>query len=349
MKNIKIRLILLLLLVGLIPAMVIWYLSYNSARDSISEEIFKAMDMYVSTIDGRMIGYMENRFSDTIIMGRTPEVYQSMEVLRDAGWKTATPEWLNRREILKDYTSLLVEEQEINLILITDINGKVVFTNTGQFVAFDLSDQKYIQEALRGTISYSDPMVENIIFIDQIVVSAPVRADGTSFGEVIGTINLFIDDDIIGSIIELGESADSYLINADGVILTDTTLGGRTYDASRYDTIDTLAVSILGEQIRDRNHDFIGHAEYENYMGNEVLGTLKVTQFGYDPVGLVVEVEHEEAFASLNAALFNMLLIGIATAVIVAIVGIVLADRIAKPLQKVADAMPELLRSFMKD
>ncbi len=349
MKNIKIRLILLLLLVGLIPAVVILYLSYNSARNSISEEIFKAMDMYVSTIDGRMVGYMDNRFSDSIIMGRTSEIYESLEVLRDAGWDTEDPQWIDRLQVLEDYTSFVVEGQAINLIAITDIEGTIVFTSTRQSEGYSLADRKYVHEALRGTSSYSDPLKPKIIFPRSFVVSAPVRADGTSYGEVIGTINIFIDDDIIGSIIELGESADSYLINADGVILTDTTLGGRTYNASRYDTIDTLAVSIIGEQIRNRNHDFIGQAEYENYMGNEVLGTLKVTRFGHDPVGLVVEVEHEEAFASLNAALYNMLLIGIATAVIVAIVGIVLADRIAKPLQKVADAMPELLRSFMKD
>ncbi len=349
MKNIKIRLILLLLFIGLIPTMVIWYLSYNSARDSISEEIFKAMDMYVSTIDGRMIGYMENRFSDSIIMGRTSEIYESLEILRDADWDTEDPQWLDRIPILENYTSFVVEEQAINLIAITDAEGTIVFTSTRQSEGYSLADRKYVQEALRGSSSYNDPTKPKIIFPRSFVVSAPVRADGTSFGEIIGTINLFIDDDIIGSIIELGESADSYLINADGVILTDTALGGRTYDAARYDTIDTMAVSILGEQIRDRNHDYLGQGEYENYMGNKVLGTLKVTQFGYDPVGLVVEVEHEEAFASLNATIFNMLLIGIATAVIVAIVGIVLADRIAKPLQKVADAMPELLRSFMKD
>ena len=349
MKNIKLRLIILLLLIGLIPTMVIWYLSYNSARDSISQEIFKAMDMYVSTIDGRMIGYMENRFSDSIIMGRTSEIYESLEILRDADWDTEDPQWLDRLPILEGYTSFVVEEQAINLIAITDAEGTIVFTNTRQSEGYSLADRKYVQEALRGSSSYNDPTKPKILFPRSFVVSAPVRADGTSFGEIIGTINLFIDDDIIGSIIELGESADSYLINADGVILTDTALGGRTYDAARYDTIDTMAVSILGEQIRDRNHGFLDHAEYENYMGSDVLGTLKITQFGFDPVGLVVEVEREEAFASLNAAIFNMLLIGIVTAIIVAIVGIILADRIAKPMQKVADAMPELLRSFMKD
>jgi len=349
MKNIKIRLILLLLLVGLIPVVLIWYLSYNSARNSIREEIFTAMDMYVRTIDRRMVAYMENRFSDSIIMGRTSEIYESLEILRDADWDTEDPRWLERLPVLEEYTSFLVEKKSLNLIVITDVEGIVVFTSSRQSEGTNLSNRKYVQEALRGTSSYNDPTLRKYIFPKSFVVSAPIRADGTSFGVVIGTINLFIDDDIIGRMIELGESADSYLISADGLILTDTTLGGHNYKAGRFNTIDTLAVSILGEQIRNRNHGFIGHAEYENYMGKEVLGTLKVTQFGFDPVGLVVEVESREAFSGLNRALINMLLIGIVTAIIVAIVGIVLADRIAKPLQKVADAMPELLRSFMKD
>ncbi len=349
MKNIKLKLMLLLLLVGLIPAMVILYLSYNSARHSISEEIFKAMDMYVETIDARMVGYMQNRFSDSIILGRTSEIYQSLEILRNADWDTEEPQWLDRLQILEDYTSFVVQEKAINLIVITDIDGVIVFTSSRQSEGYDLSNRKYVQEALRGSSSYLDPLKPKVIFPKSVVVSAPVRAEGTSYGEVIGTINIFFDDDIIGSLIELGESADSYLINADGVILTDTTLGGHTYGASRYDTIDTLAANIIGEQIRNRNHNFIGHAEYENYMGNEVLGTLKVTQFGHDPVGLVVEVDHAEAFSALNETLFYMLIIGIVSVLIVAAVGIILGDRIAKPIQKVADAMPELLRSFMKD
>jgi methyl-accepting chemotaxis protein len=349
MKNIKIRLILLLLLVGLIPVIIIWSLSFNSARNSIEEEIFSAMDMYVSTIDRNMIAYMENRFSDSIIMGRTSEIYESLEILRDADWNTEDPRWLEQLSVLEDYTSFVVEKKGINLILITDVEGIVVFTSSRQSEGTNLSNRKYVQEALRGTSSYNDPTLRKYIFPNSFVVSAPIRADGTSFGVVICTINLFIDYDIIGRMLELGESADSYLINADGLILTDTTIGGHNYKAARFNTIDTLAVSILGEQIRNRNHDFIGHAEYENYMGKEVLGTLKVTQFGFDPVGLVVEVESREAFSGLNRALINMLLVGIVTAIIVAIVGIVLADRIAKPLQKVADAMPELLRSFMND
>jgi len=349
MKNIKIRLILLLLLVGLIPVMIIWYLSYNSARNSIREEIFTAMDMYVSTIDRSMVAYMDNRLSDSIIMGRTSDIYESLEILRDADWDTEDPRWIERLTVLEDYTSFVVEKIGINLIVITDVEGIVVFTSSRQEEGSDLSNRNYVQEALRGSPSYSDPLKRKVILPKSIVVSAPIRAEGSSYGIVIGTVNIFFDNKIIGDLIEIGETADSFLINPDGVLFTDTASRGQEYRAVRLDTIDTEAVNILGEQIRNRNLDFIGHAEYENYIGNRVLGTLKVTRYGHYPVGLVVEVETKEAFASLNSALIRMLLIGFGTAIIVAIVGIVLADRIAKPLQKVADAMPELLRSFMKD
>lgn len=349
MQNIKFKLMLLLLLVGLIPAMTIFFLSYNSANQSLREEVFNSMEMYVGLTDSRMIEYFENRVSDSIVLGRTPEIYQSMEILRNAGWDTESPQWLSRVPILENYTNLIVQEQEINLVLITDTEGKVVFTSSRQSEGTDLSNRIYVQEALRGTSSYSDPTRRKIIFPNSVVVSAPVRAEGTSFGVVIGTISLFFSDDIIGGLVELGESADSYLINADGMILTDTARGGHEYNASRFKTIDTEAVHILGEQLRRGNVDFIGQAEYENYMGNEVLGTFKVTRFGYHPVGLVVEVDRNDAFATLRKTLVRMLIIGFATVFVVGFAGLYLGDRIAKPVQKVADAMPELLKSFMQD
>jgi len=349
MKNIRYKLMMLLILIGLIPAMVILYLSYNATQKSIREEVFRSMDMYVGLIDARMIDLFENKVSNSIILGRTPEIYQSLEVLRRVDWNTEDPQWLNRVQILENYTSLVVAEQDINLIVITDINGLIVFTSSRQSEGYDLSSRIYVQEALRGSTSYSDPLKRKVIFPRSVVVSAPIRAEGTPFGVVIGTVNLFFDNEIIGGLVGLGATADSYLISADGVLFTDTASRGQDYRAVRLDTIDTEAVNILGEQIRSGNFGFIGHAEYENYMGNTVLGTLKVTRFGHHPVGLVVEVDRKAAFATLNQTLITMLTIGLVAVFVVGFIGIFIADRIAKPVQKVADAMPELLRSFMED
>ena len=56
------------------------------------------------------------------------------------------------------------------------------------------------------------------------------------------------------------------------------------------------AVQMLSGPIREGNLDFEYHGIYSDYMGNQVLGAMETLMMGSAPIGLVVEIDYNEAF-----------------------------------------------------
>lgn len=338
--NLKFRLILLFLLVGLVPLLGVGLLSYNIASQNIENEVYKSMGMYAVLTDEQLGSYFETRAADSRVFAGTSDVYQSLNVLRSVDWDTTAPEWLAREAILDDFAPTAVREYGFTQIFLTDPSGTVVYDSRDQIEGADLSARDYIQGSSGGQTTWSELFYSTVVNENVLVVSTPVYSEGLS-GQINGTINILFNEDIISHHVheglqELGASADSYLINADGLLLTNTLLGEYAGGASLSASINTRAVELLSGPIRSGNLDYFHEEVYQNYLGNRVLGALEVTLLGDNPVGLVIELDYNEAFAAVNTMRTFMLIIGVVALIAVVFFGFFVASGIAKPVQEVA-------------
>lgn len=360
--SLRFKLIALFLLIGIVPLAAIGVISYMMASQNIEDEVFSALDMFAGLADEQVDSYFEERVHDGRVLATTRDVYQSMniyhqietdEVEVDAdededenGDETATAEidtdqmWQERVAIMNDLLPLAVEEYGFEQIFIANTQGVVTYDTLGQIVGTDLSGRAYMQGALGGRSTWSEVFYSDVVNMIVMVLSTPIYSGGTS-GEIIGTFNILIYEGIIADIVheglhELGESADSYLIDANGLLLTDTLLGEFREGAALNESINTEAVQMLSGPIREGDMDYHGNGIYPDYMGNLVLGAVEVVMMGDQPAGLVVEIDYDEAFAGMYALRNIMLTIGVVAAIIVVFVGFFVAVGIAKPVQQVA-------------
>ncbi|MDZ7672933.1 MAG: hypothetical protein U5K53_08915 [Halanaerobiales bacterium] len=90
---------------------------------------------------------------------------------------------------------------------------------------------------------------------------------------------------------KLGKTADAYLTNQDGRLLTETRKGEYQEDAALNESIDTKAVNRLKGPISNNNTDFKETIEYVDYEGADVLGILSTTKLGSRNVGLITTID----------------------------------------------------------
>ena len=339
--NLKVKYIILFLLVGLIPVMTVSFIAYQQSSNEIRDEVYAAMNMYAGLTNYELENYYTERGGDVRVLAITRDVYQSMNILEGVNWDTSHYLWPEREDILNQLTTVVLEEYGYEILFLTNPQGRVVYSTNEIMMNENLYNRDYIQGALGGETRWSELFFSDVIHENCMVISTPIFAEGRR-GEIIGTVNLLMNQDDIDHIVhdglnELGETADSYLIDASGLLLTNTLLGAFRDGAALVESVNTRAVELLSGPIRRGDMAFHEADEYQDYLGNQVLGALEVTMMGDQPVGLIVEIDYEEAFEGVIGMRNIMIILAIIFAAVIAVVSFFIARSQASPLEKLAE------------
>ena len=339
--SLKVKLMALFLLIGLVPAIVISLLAYRSTAQQLREEAFGQLGMFADLTNQGLADYIENREAELKTLAVTRDTYQSLNILREVGGDTADPRWQERLEILESLSSTAMQEFNYAFFFITSDEGKVVFSTHKEMLGVDFSGRDFVQGALAGSTTWSDVFYSDVVYENVQAACAPVRSGGGT-GEIVGTLTLALNQAIIDGAIhsgieELGRTADSYMIDAEGLLLSNTMLGEYARDAALQQKINTPAVAILSSPIKSGNYNFYQQEEYKNYLGNNVFGALSIIKAGGAPAGFVVEIETAEVLAGVMKMRNLMLVIAALCAVIIAGAAYFIALTIVHPVKKVSD------------
>ena len=144
----------------------------------------------------------------------------------------------------------------------------------------DYSDREYVQQALKGNVYVSEPLVSKITGELSIMVAAPIHEGGTQSGRIVGAVyfvppETFLND-IVNSI-QVSDHCRAYMINKSGDTIADITL----------DTITTQNV----EQEAQSDSSLKGRAAIHARMrqGENGFGSIRAADgqrfIAYAPVG----------------------------------------------------------------
>jgi methyl-accepting chemotaxis protein len=335
--NLKVKFTALFLLIGLLPLIVVSVISYNNASNNIRDEVFNALDMFAGLTDAQISQYFAEREGDVQVYAASNNAIAALEALRVSGGNESDPGWLARKAALDRYSQIVKEEYGFVFVYVTDLNGRSVYSSNPTYEGLDFSNRTNVQGALSGQIAWSELMYSDVVMENVINISYPVQ----SSGQIIGTATLVISESILDSIVhdgiqELGASGDSYLLNSQGLLLTNAMHGDLAQNAALKSSINTMAVQMLAGPISQEDIDYHGNSIYEDYLGYKVLGAVEVVRFGDGYAGLVVEINYDEAFAGVYSMRNNMVMIAIIATILVAIAGFVIASGTAAPITQVA-------------
>jgi methyl-accepting chemotaxis protein len=339
------KLIVFAIIIGLIPMVAIGAITYVASSSELSSAVINTNSVYGTVTKNHLNSFFEEREGDGNVIAGSDSVTVNLDIYTDGSQSMS-----NRTEAYKgieEYLSMTLNEYGYTDIYITDSLGVVVYAVNMKdtLEGAHLETRVYVQGGLAGEQTWSEPFYSDVINDNMMALSTPIyEADGS---KVIGTLNILIDQTMLNNIVhnganELGESGDAYLVDASGLLLTETRLGNYTENSSLKESIDTEATRILAPEIESANVDFSYVGLYDDYLGNPVYGSLGIVHLGDMYVGLIIEVDEAEAFAGQSIMRNVTIALVVAFSILATVMLILISKSITKPLNEVMGSASQL-------
>lgn len=344
-KRLKLRtkLILIFIITALVPMILLSTISYMQARSALQEESFNKIRMFSQITETKFNEFFQQKQSAGQILSETARVYNALATLKASG--EASAEWQKAYAALDAFMPSYAQRFGMEAVFITDASGKIVYATDvfkEAMEGVDISARAYYQQAMGGQQNISEFMYSKIIDTYFVSVATPIRAGGT--GDVIGTVNALVTTAAVEAMLhadaqKLGTSADVYLVNAEGLLSSNTLQGDYAEKAAFEVTIDTEATRTMKDAITRGDDSYLVTKTYKDYRGVEVLGGNSVVKIGGSSTGMIVEIDSAEAYAAVNRLLWTtVILVSIVVLISITVLMVFIEASVRKPIDKVVSA-----------
>ncbi len=341
-SNVRFRgkLIGMALVVSIIPILIVSIYNMNNSTTIIEKGIYTKNHLYTQMAKERIKEYFSSREVDAKMLVQSKDVSYGVEILN-----TFSASNEEKEIIEKDFKSLLkvpVEEYGFTDIFITNKYGEVVYSLN--YNSLDLAplvfSNDFVSKAMEGEQNWSNLFRNSFIDDNILVLSTPITSYEEDDATPIGSLNMVLNQGALNELVHKGimdvsTNGDSYLINSDGLLITNTLLAPYKEKAALVDILETDVVSKLAPAIEKGDMEFTLTDTYRTYTGKEVVGTLLVTTIGDTVVGMVAEVETKEAFKGIEQ--FRNMVFGISGVVLIVsmIIAVIISDSISRPIKRI--------------
>jgi len=342
-RNLKLRskLVLMAVAVSLLPISFVTTTNISNSVGLIEEGVFSKNQLYIEMTQDRINEYFKARTVDANILTTSRNVSHGIERLN--AFSADKDEMTQIEQDFEDLLSRPVKEYGFTDIFLTNKYKEVVYSLN--YNKLDLSplvfSNTFVETAMEGDQNWSELFRNSFIDDNILVLSTPVysyeTADKT---QPIGTLNMVLNQGALNKLVhegihEVSENGETYLVNKEGMLLTNMILPPFNEKAALVETINTEASQKLKVAIEAGNTEYNETLQYQDHMGKMVLGTLTVTQIGDAYAGLVTEVKMQEAFKVVEG--FKTTAASIAVVVMIGsmIIAIIISSSISKPIKRI--------------
>jgi methyl-accepting chemotaxis protein len=346
--GIKQKLLIYFLLVAIIPIVGITIYSTISLNESYTADRLNQLDAIGSNKAEAMTNWFAERKGDVNLMTETPTVSNLAEFAGTWGHANKSSSIQQIEQLFQSMISIYGTYKEMMLL---NTSGHVVAKANvpgytfGHDYGDDLSSKVYYTYAYaerldEGYTFLSDIEWDNMVLKDYVAVtvSAVIHDESDNF---VGIVVFYIDDaylnDLMHQIEGLGTSGETYLTDFNGYWLT-TSKFDYYIETGQY---DTLAETIMTEQLFTAGivealakESDVKKSSNSDYRGIAVMGSYNYLLINSEdlPWLLVAEIDVAEALAVPNSLMTVSIWIVVIIAVIVAILGYIIAKRFTDPI-----------------
>ncbi len=234
------------------------------------------------------------------------------------------PEQLSAHQNMQErLRRLVVQRPFFDELFLMDRTGEVVVSTDNSQEGKNYTLWSYFQLGLKGF--YVQPPAESPLGDDMLVVaSRPVAdEDGEVLGVLAGRANMNRLNEIMMERAGLGETGETYLLDASYIPLTMIRFEG---------SADNVSTEGARSAIRGREN---GSGLYDGYRGMPVVGVYRwLPQL---QIALLAEQDQTEAFQAVYTSLKISIVVSIIAALLSAMLGLVLARRVTEPLSNLTE------------
>lgn len=201
---------------------------------------------------------------------------------------------LDLSSIQKNLTFFASHQQEFEAVSFSNNEGIVEISTMNQISVY-FSDRNFMIEGAKGHEFISDVLMGKVSHQPTILFSAPIFNNNKQFkGVIYGTVSLRTIDHLMGQF-RNGKSGESYLIDRNGYLITESRFAGNW---------NRLEFKLDSDILTRAKHGVQSTATYENYRGKQVFGTYQLVNNGKWIV--VNEIERKEVYLTFNNQLLGM-------------------------------------------
>jgi signal transduction histidine kinase len=331
-KGISRRFFMALMLIAVIPIGIMGYEAYALAKKALTSSAFLHISTLAKDHAMHLDAWLNERSDDVAVLSRLPAIVEICEAY-SSGRETGAPS-VKLTEVLRDtLTSTLERSPSYENIYILFPGGEVLASSRP--VSGNASGFQSL-EVIRRVANSAEPVFGPAFRIsDQqwgLHLASKIRGgDGRPLATVLAVLDISRTiDPFMVERIGLGETGETYLVNGDGQIITESLFENGSPQDQPPDTGGThTALNREG-----------GTAIYRNHLGQEVLGSyLWLPRYEW---AILVEIQTDEILRPLSW----IKSVGILTALVVTgiclVMAYVVSQRVSRPIIHIANAAQEM-------
>jgi signal transduction histidine kinase len=314
--SIRSELTIFFLVISLLPLSVVVYISYDYSKEAIRESVMSNLLGATENTGNAIDNWMDARKDDIRVIS------QSRVALAP------------RKEHLMEYLEIFDQEHQgvYREFYMLDLDGNITLSNLKR--TGNEGNERYFIEASKGKMYVSDVSLSDNTGVPEIIITSPVRINGTIVGVLAARVSLENLYRIIEKI-DIGKSGEVFIVNQKGDVIFHK-------NRSRI-LLENVKNSFA---VKEVTYEKNGIKEYVNNKGENVLGS-----YYWLPLyrwGLVAEKNIDEAYA--GALLLGRVMISIS---ILAIIGVIflavgISGNLTRPIKYLEDGAYALLYGNFK-
>ncbi len=324
-QSLMARLVGSFLVLSLAMVILVGFIAYRQATEALKASVFERLNTVATFKTGELNRWVDARMKDVTFLSGLSELRTPTESLMSRE-RSDPVYWTVYNELSEFLGSVQADRPDSQeIFILSDAGGRIILSTDpakeGRYRTKDL----YFILGRQGTFVqgvYASPMTLK----PTLTITAPIF--GASGKKRLGVLAVHMDlnhmDQIIGDSSGLGRSGESYLVDSLNVFVSADRFGRLEFPRGVHtEGIDT---ALLG-----RN----GSGLYENYEGVPVIGVYRWLE--ERQLALMVEMSREEAFAPARKLARTIILVGFASACLLALGVYALARQIVRPIKTIAD------------
>ncbi len=328
------KLIALFLIIGLIPLIIVAYITLNSATEGLEEAAFSQLESVQNVRANQINDFFHERLSGVEVLSNSINVTESMRDLDRLFENDDSMRGIynNARDDYHGYFRDYLDEYGYYDLFLINPEGQIVYSvEEEDDFGTSLVDGPYsdsnlaelFQQAQDSSaivdFQYYEPSDEPAMF-----VGAPISGRDDEF---IGVLALQISNEAINEIMTdtsgLGDSGESYLVGQDYLMRSDSRFAEESTILDREVKTSAVENALAGES---------GNEITEDYRGVDVLSSYQPFNVNGIKWAIIAEMDESEAFTVANSLQGTVFLFAAIIAGIIILIAYIFSKNLTKPI-----------------
>lgn len=330
MLKLSSKLVLLFLVVTLLPLLFVSIYMFFYGRATILQDTNRRLGAVNVLKEAEFERWVKEHRDSLENLAQRPLVVENTRILKSTTLEPATAQATRQDLLQRHFAPYLDDNGGYRVLFILDAQtGQVLAASDPTLVGQHRQATAYFQQGLLGT------NVQAAAFSPDdgaaiMPVSTPIFAEDAVLAVLGGFLDVREMSEIMGRPSSSSPTEETYLVNAAGLMLTD----------SRFEEGLAFQRLISTTGVENCLAAGQGSGEYLDYRGQEVLGVYNwIPDF---EVCILTEIDRMEAFAPISEMRKTFVLFSGSLAMVVVLAGLLISGSLTRPLQRLAEGARQI-------